>query len=286
MKQEINIETVLRELYELSGCRVSIHDTEYTEIASYPEEASPLCRLIHNSPTGYLSCVRCDTEALSIVRKCEEPYVYRCPQGLYEAVAPLYHSGVLTGYLMIGQIADSGKGEKHSLFKNAMHYAADGHFSPEELRAAIDGMLTISAARFRSFVSIMNICAEYITLSGRMDLPVRDLAHMIKKYIHGHFAERISLDDLCEVFRCSKSTLMNSFRRAYSTSINKYLTEVRIARARYLLAETEDSIREVSANCGFADQGYFTKVFSAEAGFSPTEFRARLKMNQEDADSE
>ena len=254
MKQDIHIETVLRELYEISGCRVSIHDTEYTEIAAYPEEASPFCRLIHSSPTAYLNCVRCDTEALCIVRKTEEPHVYRCPCGLYEAVAPLYHSGVLTGYLMLGQIMDDGKGERESLFENALPYAGDGHFSPEELRAAINRMPVISSARFHSFVNIMNICAEYITLSGRLDLPVRDLAHMIKKYIHSHFSERITLDDLCETFRCSKSTLMNSFRRAYNTSINKYLTDVRITRARYLLAETEDSIREVSASCGFSDQ--------------------------------
>lgn len=283
MKREIDIETVLRELYEVSGCRVSIHDTEYTEIAAYPSEGSPFCRLIHTSPTAYLSCVRCDTEALSTVRKSEEPYVYRCPQGLHEAVAPLYHSGVLTGYLMIGQMADSAPGEKENVFRRAIPYAEDGHFTGEELRAAIDQLLIISSERFRSFVNIMNICAEYITLSGRLDLPVRDLAHMIKKYIHSHYAERISLDDLCETFRCSKSTLMNSFRGVYNTTINKYLTDVRIARARHLLAETEDSIREVSVSCGFADQGYFTKVFSAETGFSPTEFRTRLKKSREDA---
>ena len=70
---------------------------------------------------------------------------------------------------------------------------------------------------------------------------------------------------------------MNTFRAAYGTTIGKYLTDVRIGRAERLLAETDRPIREISAECGFADQGYFTKVFSAARGQSPTDFRRRVR---------
>jgi len=277
MKKNFDIETVLQELYTVSGCRVSIHDSEYAEIAAYPHELSPFCRMIQTSPSSYTGCLRGDAEALSRVRRSESPYIYRCHMGLYEAVAPLYHAGVLTGYLMMGQLADRENGTKDDIFLRAQKALPDGDFTLQQLRAEVDNILETTAEMFSSFVSIMSICAEYITLSGHMDLPARDLAHMVKNYIHQNYSRHIVLDDLCENFRCSKSTLMNTFRAAYGTTIGKYLTDVRIGRAERLLAETDRPIREISAECGFADQGYFTKVFSAARGQSPTDFRRRVR---------
>ena len=277
MKKNIDIETVLRELYTVSGCRVSIHDSEYAEIAAYPHELSPFCRMIQTSPAAYMGCLRGDAEALSRVRRSESPYIYRCHMGLYEAVAPLYHAGVLTGYLMMGQLADRESGTKEDIFQRAQNALSDGDFTLEQLRCEVDAILETTAEMFSSFVNIMSICAEYITLSGRMDLPARDLAHMVKKYIHQNYGSHISLDNLCESFSCSKSTLMNTFRDAYGITIGRYITDVRVNRARRLLTDTEMPVREISAECGFSDQGYFTKVFSAATGFAPTDFRRILR---------
>lgn len=277
MKNSIDIETVLRELYTVSGCRVSIHDSEYVEIAAYPHELTSFCRLAQTSPSAYLDCLRGDAEALARVRRTEEPYIYRCRLGLYEAVAPLYQAGVLTGYLMMGQVADSDRDEKENIFQKVKLCFENGKLDRDAMRWAISELPTTTAERFSSFVGIMTICAEYITLSGRMNLPVRDLAHMVKKYIHQNYARHFCLDDLCENFRCSKSTLMNSFREAYGTTINRYVTEVRVSRAKRMLADTDTSVREIAAECGFADQGYFTKVFVAAAGMAPTEYRRRAR---------
>jgi len=277
MKKNIDIETVLKELHTVSGCRISIHDSEYTEIAAYPAELSPFCRMIQTSPNAYAGCLRGDARALSLVRETEEPYIYRCHLGLYEAVAPLYYAGVLTGYLMMGQVADSAHGAKHDIFTRAQAHLGNGDFSERELSRAVAEIAVTDSERFSSFVSIMTVCAEYITLSGRMNMPVRDLAHMVKKYIHQNYSRHISLDDLCENFRCSKSTLMNTFRRAYGTTINNYLTDVRLSRAQHLLSETENTVRQISMECGFSDQGYFTKVFFAAYGIPPTEYRRRAQ---------
>jgi AraC-like DNA-binding protein len=109
---------------------------------------------------------------------------------------------------------------------------------------------------------------------------------MVKKYIHQNYSRHIALDDLCDMFRCSKSTLMNTFRAAYGTTVGKYITDVRIDRARHLLTETDKPIREISSDCGFADQGYFTKVFFAATGYPPSEFRRRLREEKAEAEAE
>ena len=50
------------------------------------------------------------------------------------------------------------------------------------------------------------------------------------------------------------------------------LAEKDSAAAR-LLSETDNQIRDVASACGYTDQGYFTKVFTRVAGYSPTAFR-------------
>ncbi len=277
MKQIIDMDSILRELYRLSGCRVSIHDTDCTEIAAYPQDVSPFCRLIQTKPEAHLACLKKDSDAIARVKKTEEPYIYRCHLGLWEAVAPLYSAGILSGYLMLGQIAPREDGAREDIFTRAI--AMLGEDSPDRvsLTKAVAALSETDEEQFSSFVTIMRICADYITLTERLNPSEPMLAHGIRKYLNANYAQKISLDDLCAQFCCCKSTLMNSFRAAYSITIVEYLTEVRLSHARRMLAETNRSIRDIAALCGFSDQGYFTRVFSEDTGVSPSAFRKHMQ---------
>ncbi len=282
MNHELDMETVLRELYFVSGCRVSVHDPDSTEIAAYPRELSPFCRLIQTSPQAHLSCLGGDAAALAEVRRSGKPYIYRCHMGLYEAVAPLYSAGVFSGYLMIGQIADNGEAERAKIVENATGVLGKDTPDLKSLKAAVEALAAMDETRFFSFVSIMQICADYLTLTDRMHPDQPDLAHQIRQYITAHYAEKVSLDMLCKQFGCSKSTLMNTFRAAYDMTIVEYLTEVRISHARRMLAESERSIHDISVLCGFAEQGYLTRVFTEATGVSPSAFRRHMKKRLKD----
>lgn len=284
MQQQIDMETVLKELHLVSGCRVSVHDPDATEIAAYPQEISPFCRLIQTNPQAYLACLKKDTEAIEEARRTGMPYIYQCHMGLYEAVAPLYSAGILTGYLMIGQIADSREGEEKDIFRRAI--AVLGEDSPDtaSLSKVVAALTTMDSGRFSSFVSIMQICAEYLTLTDRMHPASPDLAHQIRRYLTVHYAKRLTLDGLCRHFGCSKSTLMNTFRAAYGMTIVSYLTEVRLSHVRRMLSESDRSIRDIALQCGFAEQGYLTRVFTEATGVSPSQFRRHMRKNPESAE--
>jgi transcriptional regulator GlxA family with amidase domain len=59
-------------------------------------------------------------------------------------------------------------------------------------------------------------------------------------------------------------------------SVTRYDRSLRLARARQLLITSPLSISEVAYAIGFDDPKYFTRLFSEEFHYSPTEFR-RLK---------
>lgn len=96
----------------------------------------------------------------------------------------------------------------------------------------------------------------------------------VRQYIDDNMAQGISLQSVCKEFSISQTYLSRLFRKYAQQSFNSYLTQVRMERAKALLAGSEILIKDVAAMVGFADQFYFSRLFRAYTGKSPTEFVA------------
>lgn len=269
MKESLDIMFILKELHKVSGFRISVHDTNFREIAAYPEELSPFCQHIRQNPEAAEVCRATDEEAFVEVNKTEEVYIYRCKFGLWEAVSPLYHFGVLAGYLMMGQVIDKSPDSRKLVASMARSFAEDRAL----LEAKIDQIPIVGQDMIKSYVNIMTVCSEYITYSNKLRLPERDLAELTMKYIHRNYAQKLTIKELCVYFHCSKSTLINTFESRYHTSVNRYITSYRLDQACVLLCQSDETICEIALKCGFSDQGYFSKVFQKEKGVTPTAYR-------------
>lgn len=269
MKESLDIMFILKELHKISGFRITVHDTNFREIAAYPEDHLPFCGYIRQNPEADRICRAGDAEAFTVVNETEEVYIYRCKFGLWEAVSPLYHFGVLAGYLMMGQVMDKTPENRKLVSGSARPFADDRAL----LEAKIDQIPVVGQDMIKSYVNIMTVCSEYITYSNKLRLPERDLAELTMKYIHRNYAQKLTIKELCVYFHCSKSTLINSFEGRYHTSVNRYITAYRLEQACILLRESDATICEIALRCGFADQGYFSKVFQKEKGMTPTAYR-------------
>ena len=61
-----------------------------------------------------------------------------------------------------------------------------------------------------------------------------------------------------------------AFKKEYGVTVNEFLTEVRLNEAVKMMKMGEKSIGEIAISAGFADQSYFSKVFSANYGVPPS----------------
>ena len=269
MKDSLDVMFILKELYKISGFRISVHDTEYREIAAYPEALSPFCSFLRRRGNTEAVCKECDKIAFDKVNQTGDVYIYRCNFGLWEAVSPLYHFGVLAGYLMMGQVIDQSA-DNRSLVLGRSRLLVDDRVMLEKM---VDQIPIVAMDMIESYVNIMTVCSEYITYSNKLRLPERDLAELTMKYIHRNFGQRLTIKELCVYFHCSKSTLINSFEQRYHISVNKYITKYRLEQAKMLLAKSNATICDIALRCGFADQGYFSKVFQKELGMTPSAYR-------------
>ena len=265
------IVAILCELHNISGFRVSLHGTDFEEIAAYPESRLPFCSAIQRSKKEYERCVACDSEACRRVEATGETLIYKCRYGLTEVICPLYNFGTLTGYIMMGQIGDE-KIDTGALISAVQHLNSDG-VSAEELVKAIP---IISADKLTSFVRIMTICAEYMTLTNALPSRSPRIPELAKIYMHEHLGEKITIKEMCRVLGCSKSALLTSFKNEYGTTLNGYLCEIRIDEAKRLLKSTNLTISAVADATGFYDQSYFSKVFSSKLGITPSDYRKEI----------
>ena len=262
------IVSILCELHNISGFRVSLHGTDFEEIAAYPTERLPFCAAIQKNPKEYAKCVACDMDACRRVEASGEALIYKCRYGLTEAICPLYNFGTLTGYLMMGQIGDE-KIDTGAIVSAIKTFTSN----TEEANHLVAQIPLIASDKLPSFVKIMTVCAEYMTLTNALPSRSPRIPELAKMYMHEHFGEKITIKDMCKVLGCSKSALLTSFKNEYGTTLNNYLCDIRIDEAKRLLKTTNMTISAVAEATGFYDQSYFSKVFSGKLGITPSDYR-------------
>ena len=267
MKRD-EIVSILCEMHKISGLRVSLHGTDFNEIAAYPEERLPFCAALQNNKTEYELCLACDKSSCKKVEADGRPLIYECRHGLTEVICPLYNFGTLTGYIMMGQVACK-ETANDSLAKTLVSLGYDYGYAVK-CAAAVP---RIKEELLNSYLKIMTVCAEYMTLINALPSSTPGLPELAKIYLHENYAEKITIRDICKSLGCSKSALLTAFKNEYGTTINNYLCEIRIQEASRLLKSTQLSISDIADACGFYDQSYFSKVFFQRMGKNPSDFR-------------
>ncbi|MBE6611858.1 MAG: helix-turn-helix transcriptional regulator, partial [Ruminococcaceae bacterium] len=94
----------------------------------------------------------------------------------------------------------------------------------------------------------------------------------ICSYINDHFAEPLTLDDIAKQFFISRAKLVRIFRGTLDISVGDYLTNVRISKAKSMLHQGE-TVHEAAIRCGYANVGYFIRIFREHTGFTPADYK-------------
>ena len=72
----------------------------------------------------------------------------------------------------------------------------------------------------------------------------------------------------------SASTFRQRFKQTTGKSLHAYVEEVRLARAKAFLSDTEKSMKEIAYELSFTHQATFTASFRRATGMSPSQYRA------------
>lgn len=84
-----------------------------------------------------------------------------------------------------------------------------------------------------------------------------------------------SSEKLAEMCGCSLRHFRRMFRKQFKTSIRAKQTELRLQKARQLLAETDEKIVSIATESGYRHLGFFNAMFKKKFGVTPSEWRQR-----------
>lgn len=99
----------------------------------------------------------------------------------------------------------------------------------------------------------------------------------VQKYIEENYASDLTLLQLSEMVHLNKNYLGNLFRKETGQSINDYIIEIRMEKAKELLLHTQLTAKMIAERVGYEDERYFYKVFKKRTGYTAMDFVKKFK---------
>lgn len=165
---------------------------------------------------------------------------------------PFFTSGILEDPQLAGQL-------------RRLHYALEQDDAPKLESESL--LLSI----FTTLMTRHSDSPPAIRAAGNEHQAVR----RAKEYIEQSCAENITLEDLAGVAYLSPFHLSRVFLDETGLPPHAYLTQVRIIKAKELLAQGW-AISEVAYELGFVDQSHFHRRFKAIVGMTPGQYRRMM----------
>lgn len=95
----------------------------------------------------------------------------------------------------------------------------------------------------------------------------------VKNYLDQNYRDDIRLDALAVKFFINKYYMSRSFKEQIGMTINEYLNNVRVTKAKQMLRFTDKTIADIGERVGIEDPAYFSRMFKKIEGISPDQYR-------------
>jgi len=280
-------ESCVQAFFEASGIGCELCRTDGTAIASAGFSCT-VCDVCSGSGISRQDCVRLHAFTARASERENGKYMYECPLGLCcitSSVLSQAGSARLTaGPFLMEDKEDFAEFDLQKLGLDAA-----------DVKAIVSRLAPVpymEPKKVNAFSQLMVYSAAFLSAGGqgredylesldkgeinvwekvnRID-PVKTV-DSVKAFIEQNYSEDISLLDIAKYAGMTTSYLCRLFKRELGTTVNAYLTQVRVAKSRELL-RTDVPIADVAKLCGFSDQSYFTKVFRQAEGSTPLKYR-------------
>ena len=118
------------------------------------------------------------------------------------------------------------------------------------------------------------------------DRSVPPLVARMKNFIDHNYQRAINCNIISDAMGINRSYASELFRQTYNITMAKYLLNLRIEAAKYLLKSQQRlKLEDIAHACAFSNPGYFIRVFRENVGITPNNYRNNYNHDRDVRDS-
>lgn len=110
-------------------------------------------------------------------------------------------------------------------------------------------------------------------VDSSIDSKNEDVVNKVKYYIRHHLDGDTSLYALASYVHLCPEHLLRIFKKQENVTVLQYINDVKLAKAKQMLSETDMQIKEIASELGFTSSGYFGRFFKLKTGITPNVYR-------------
>ena len=266
------IKQFVSSLSDAINTRITFYDANSYIIFQANSIRRDFCQKIFEDEKELLLCREQYTNSSIIRRNYENgeviPQTFKdtCRWGFTDCFYHIADKGTLLGFIQYGSMRTCPNMDE-------LEYKSE--YSPtqlEELKEMFDNCEFFSQKKSVGIDEMIKLLSDYIIEKEYIRVKFDETIEKAENYIEEHLGEKLSVDKICSEISVSRSTLYSKFSSELKTTVNEYIIQQRILRAKTLLVKTKKTISEICSEIGF-ENSYFSKVFKKETGLSPLEYR-------------
>ncbi len=144
------------------------------------------------------------------------------------------------------------------------------------IHAQVTGLFDITrhSSWHKAFSELLSVTEHvFRELDNTLEHKNQDAVNQVKSYILANLDGDTSLYSLSRSVHLCPEHLLRLFKRKEGVTILQYINDLKLQKARQLLAETEMPIKDIASALGFTSTGYFGRFFKSKQGMTPNAYR-------------
>ncbi|SDD69849.1 AraC-type DNA-binding protein [Paenibacillus sp. UNCCL117] len=126
------------------------------------------------------------------------------------------------------------------------------------------------------FLSVMHQVLSGCQHRESSSSPTKRAIEDAVSYIHGHYMDALTLDELAAMHAMSSKRFSYYFHKYTGYRPIDYAIHCRMERASEMLRTGKFPVRDIAASVGYANPLYFSRVFRKKFGMSPSAYNQTL----------
>jgi two-component system, response regulator YesN len=128
------------------------------------------------------------------------------------------------------------------------------------------------------WMNALRVCGDNLLKESNPDEDRSQLLiDQVIKYVEEHYMEDIGIGQIAQELHVTPNYLSTLFHKRIGVTFIKYLTRIRILKAKELLADPKNKVQKVAETVGYYSTRHFTKLFTEIIGCYPSEFQKNIR---------